>query len=81
MRNRKTLQNLSRGVGLSLVDWSWGAAGLAVEAIAEGAAGEPLFVLGVGFGSVVWARGMESDGAVTLHAANGYIRKLPGLLD
>ncbi len=54
---------------------------LAVEAIAEGATGESLFVLGVGFGNVVWSRGVEADGAVTLHAANGYVGKLAGLLD
>ena len=54
---------------------------MAVEAIAEGAAGESLLVLGVGFGDVVWSRGMEPDGAVALHAANGYVCTLPGLLD
>ena len=64
-----------------LIDRGWGAAGLAVEAIAEGAAGESLFVLRVRFGDVVWSRGMQADGAVTLHAANGYIRSLAGLLD
>jgi hypothetical protein len=54
---------------------------LAVEAIAEGATGESLFVLGVGFGSVVRARGIQADGAVALHAANGYVGELAGLLD
>jgi len=54
---------------------------LAVEAIAEGAAGESLLVLGVGFGDVVWSRGVETDGAVTLHEANGYVGTLAGLLD
>jgi hypothetical protein len=62
---------------VSLVGGGWGgAAGLAVEAIAEGTAGESLFVLRVGFGNVVWSRGMEADGAVALHAANGYVRTL-----
>jgi hypothetical protein len=65
---------------VSVVNRGGGAAGLAVEAIAEGAAGESVFVLGVGFGNVVWSRGMESDGAVALHAANGYIRTLAGFL-
>ena len=64
-----------------LIDRGWGAAGLAVEAIAEGAAGESLFVLCMGFGSVMRSRGMEPDGAVTLHTANGYVGELAGLLD
>ena len=54
---------------------------MAVEAIAEGAPGESLFVLRVGSGDVVWSRRVEADGAVALHAANGYIRELAGLLD
>jgi len=54
---------------------------MAVETIAEGAAGESLLVLGVGFGDVVWSWGVEPDGAVALHAANGYVCALAGLLD
>ncbi len=68
-------------IWVSLIDWGWGAARLDVEAIAEGAAGESLFVLRVGSGNVVWSRGVEPDGAVALHTANGYVRTLAGLLD
>ena len=54
---------------------------MAVEAIAEGAAVESLFVLRVRFGNVVWSWGMEPDGAVALHSADGYVRTLAGFLD